>query len=238
MQDIEKISSILIKKQQEAKEKELLLDDGKVKVHSFPLKHSIATTGFLFEEHEKDRNILKEKISELGIPVCEAIARHAIKPLDVHLMIEKPERYLEAFKHAGAATLSVHYEACPHLHSVIQQIKSLDCKAGVAINPHTSVQLLEGIIHEVDLVCIMSVNPGFGGQKFIESTYNKIRLLKKLIHDAGARTLIEVDGGVELKNAKRLMACGADVLVAGNCIFKSNDSAQTISDLKNLAAHV
>jgi len=174
----------------------------------------------------------------LGIPVCEAIARHAIKPLDVHLMIEKPERYLEAFKHAGAATLSVHYEACPHLHSVIQDIKSLDCKVGVAINPHTSVQLLEGIIHEVDLVCIMSVNPGFGGQKFIESTYNKIRLLKKLIHDAGARTLIEVDGGVELKNAKRLMACGADVLVAGNCIFKSNDSAQTISDLKNLAAHV
>lgn len=170
----------------------------------------------------------------LGLPVCEAIAQHTTKPLDIHLMIEKPARYLEAFKNAGASILSVHYEACPHLHSVIQAIKSLDCKAGVAINPHTSVQLLEDIINEIDVVCIMSVNPGFGGQKFIENTYNKIKLLKEIINDAEAQTLIEIDGGVNLENGTCLVTQGADVLVVGNFVFKSNDPLQTIHDLKNL----
>ncbi|MCG8340277.1 MAG: ribulose-phosphate 3-epimerase [Cytophagales bacterium] len=170
----------------------------------------------------------------LGLPVCEAIAQHTTKPLDIHLMIEKPARYLEAFKNAGASILSVHYEACPHLHSVIQAIKSLDCKAGVAINPHTSVQLLEDIINEIDVVCVMSVNPGFGGQKFIENTYNKIKLLKEIINDAEAQTLIEIDGGVNLENGTCLVTQGADVLVVGNFVFKSNDPLQTIHDLKNL----
>ena len=171
----------------------------------------------------------------LGLPVCEAIAQHTTKPLDVHLMIERPERYVEAFKNAGASILSVHYEACPHLHRVIQQIKSFGCKAGVAINPHTSVQLLEDVINEIDVVCLMSVNPGFGGQKFIQNTYKKVKLLKEIINDAATQTLIEIDGGVDLNNGARLVVQGADVLVAGNFVFKSNDPLQTIHDLKNLA---
>lgn len=169
-----------------------------------------------------------------GLPVCEAIYRHARKPLDVHLMIEEPEKYIEAFAKAGAQTISVHYEATHHLHRLLQQIKSLDCKAGVALNPHTNVQLLEDVIEEIDMVCIMSVNPGFGGQSFIENTYKKIRLLRELISDAGAQTLIEIDGGVNIQNARKLIDAGADVLVAGSFVFKSNDPTSTINDLKNV----
>ncbi len=168
----------------------------------------------------------------LGIPICEAIAHHATKPLDVHLMIANPERYIAAFKNVGAARLSVHYEACTHLHSTLQQIKNLGCKAGVAINPHTNVKFLESVIHDIDLVCVMSVNPGFGGQKFIENTYRKIASLKQIIRNAQAPTLIEVDGGVNLSNAKKLKTAGADVLVAGHCIFKSEDPLQAIRTLK------
>lgn len=169
-----------------------------------------------------------------GLPVCEAIYRHAKKPLDVHLMIEEPEKYIEAFAKAGAQTISVHYEATHHLHRILQQIKSFDCKAGVALNPHTNVQLLEDVIAEIDMVCIMSVNPGFGGQSFIENTYKKIRLLRELISDAGAHTLIEIDGGVNAHNARPLIEAGADVLVAGSFVFKSNDPTSTINDLKNV----
>jgi ribulose-phosphate 3-epimerase len=169
-----------------------------------------------------------------GLPVCEAIYRHARKPLDVHLMIEEPEKYIEAFAKAGAQNISVHYEATHHLHRILQQIKGHDCKAGVALNPHTNVQLLEDVIEEIDIVCIMSVNPGFGGQTFIENTYKKIRLLKELISDAGSKALIEIDGGVNIHNASALINAGADVLVAGNFVFKSNDPISTISDLKNV----
>lgn len=169
-----------------------------------------------------------------GIPVTEAISTHAKKPLDVHLMIEKPENYVEAFYKAGAASISVHYEACPHLHRNLQQIKDLGCRAGVAINPHTNVQLLEDLIHDIDIVCVMSVNPGFGGQKFIEHTYNKVRQLKEIIVDAGASTLIEIDGGVNQNNARDLIDAGADILVAGSFVFKSSDPKDTIADLKNV----
>lgn len=168
-----------------------------------------------------------------GFPVCEAIYRYAKKPLDYHLMIEEPEKYIEAFKNVGANSISVHYEACTHLHRVLQEIKSLGCKAGIAINPHTNVQLLEDVIRDTDLVCIMSVNPGFGGQSFIENTYKKVRILKELITDAGANTLIEIDGGVNAQNAGALIAAGADVLVAGSFVFKSNEPENTIKELKN-----
>lgn len=168
-----------------------------------------------------------------GFPVCEAVYRYAKKPLDYHLMIQEPEKYLEAFKNVGANSISVHYEACTHLHRVLQEIKALGCKAGVAINPHTNIQLLEDVIHEVDLVCIMSVNPGFGGQTFIENTYKRVRILKELITDAGTNTLIEIDGGVNAQNASALIAAGADVLVAGSFVFKSNDPEVTIQELKN-----
>lgn len=169
-----------------------------------------------------------------GIPVTEAINKHAKKPLDVHLMIEKPENYVEAFKKAGAASISVHYEACPHLHRNIQQIKDLGCKAGVAINPHTNIALLEDTIMDIDIVCMMSVNPGFGGQKFIENTYDKVYALKEMIEEVGASTLIEIDGGVNQENAKALLDAGADILVAGSFVFKSKDPADTISRLKNV----
>lgn len=167
-----------------------------------------------------------------GIPVCEAINQHATKPLDVHLMIEHPERYLKAFRDAGAASISVHYEACDHLHRTLQEIKAMDCKAGVAINPHTNVQLLEDVIHQTDLVCMMSVNPGFGGQTFIENTYKKVRQLKEIIAENNANTLIEIDGGVNAHNAPKLMEAGADVLVAGSFVFKSVDPEATIIELK------
>jgi len=169
-----------------------------------------------------------------GLPVCEAIYKHAKKPLDVHLMIEQPDRYLEDFRNAGAATITVHYEVCDHLHRTLQVIKSLDCKAGVALNPHTNVQLLEDIICDIDMVCIMSVNPGFGGQKFIENTYKKVRQLKEIIVENDAKTLIEIDGGVNANNAPLLMEAGADVLVAGSFVFKSLDPLATIEELKRI----
>lgn len=169
-----------------------------------------------------------------GLPVTEAIHKHSNKPLDVHLMIEKPENYVEAFKNAGAEIISVHYEACNHLHRNIQQIKALGCKAGVALNPHTSIDLLKDIINELDMVCIMSVNPGFGGQKFIENTYNKVGALKRMIEEIGSNTLIEIDGGVNAANAKPLLDAGADVLVAGSFVFKSSDPLHTISQLKSV----
>lgn len=169
-----------------------------------------------------------------GIPVTEAIKRHAKKPLDVHLMIVQPERYVEAFHKAGAEIISVHIEACNHLHRNIQQIKALGCKAGVAVNPHTSVSELENVIADIDLVCLMSVNPGFGGQKFIENTYAKVKQLKELINRTGSKALIEIDGGVNLTNAKPLREAGADALVAGNFVFSASDPKSVITQLKNI----
>lgn len=167
-----------------------------------------------------------------GFPVVKAIKKHAKKPLDVHLMINDPDRYLQQFKEAGADILSVHLEACTHLHRTIQAIRSLGMKPGVAINPHTSVHLLSDIIADIDLVCVMSVNPGFGGQKFIENTYEKIRSLKQLIEQKKSSAKIEIDGGVDLNNYKKLVETGAGVLVAGNTVFSSSDPIQTISQLK------
>ena len=158
------------------------------------------------------------------------------KICDVHLMIEKPERYVTAFKEAGADILTVHVEACIHLHRTIQQIKELGMKAGVAVNPHTPVSVLEPLIKEIDVVCLMSVNPGFGGQQFIASTLQKITELRKMIELAGAVTLIEVDGGVTLDNAPSIIAAGADVLVAGNTVFKSADPLATIASLKRISS--
>lgn len=168
----------------------------------------------------------------MGLPVMEAIRRHARKPLDVHLMIVQPERYVEAFRKAGAETITVHVEACPHLHRNIQQIRDLGCNAGVAVNPHTPVSVLENIIHDIDLVCVMSVNPGFGAQKFIAHTYQKIKALKQMIAASGASALIEVDGGVNQNNARPLIEAGADVLVAGNVVFSAKDPMGVISTLK------
>jgi len=167
-----------------------------------------------------------------GIPVTEAIHKHATKPLDVHLMIVNPDDYLQAFRNAGAEIISIHYEACNHLHRSLQAIRNLGAKAGVAINPHTSINLLADVIQDIDLVCVMSVNPGFGGQKFIENTYDKVSRLKDLILSKGAKTLIEIDGGVNLQNAPKLMAAGADVLVAGNFVFSSVNPIATIEELK------
>lgn len=168
----------------------------------------------------------------LGFPVIKAIKKHATKPLDVHLMIVEPERYIKAFKEAGADILSVHIEASTHLHRSIQMIKAEGMKAGVAINPHTPVSFLSEVIMDIDLVCMMSVNPGFGGQKFIENTYRKITELKKMITEHNAKVLIEIDGGVDLINYKKLIAAGADVLVAGNTVFTSPNPTETISILK------
>jgi len=167
-----------------------------------------------------------------GMPVIKAISKHAKKPLDVHLMIVKPERYFEAFRDCGANLLSVHYEAVPHLHRAVQQIHDLGMKAGVVLNPHTRVELLEDIVADVDLVLLMSVNPGFGGQKFIESTYNRIGRLRKLLEKTGSKALVEIDGGVDLHNAPKLVAAGADVLVAGNTVFTAADPVKTIKLLK------
>lgn len=167
-----------------------------------------------------------------GIPVTEAIHRHARKPLDVHLMIERPENYVEAFQKAGAAIISVHYEACTHLHRTLQQIRNLGCKAGVALNPHTPVSLLQDIIKDIDLVCLMSVNPGFGGQKFIEHTYTKVKELRSLIEKRGSQALIEIDGGVSASNAAHLLEAGADVLVAGSFVFSAENPEETIASLK------
>ncbi|HEY5919493.1 MAG TPA: ribulose-phosphate 3-epimerase [Chryseolinea sp.] len=168
----------------------------------------------------------------MGIPVVEAINRHAKKPLDVHLMIVAPENHVEAFQRAGASSISVHVEVCRNLHRNVQQIKDLGCKAGVAINPHTSISELENIIADIDLVCVMSVNPGFGGQKFIKHTYSKVTQLKKMIQQSGSSAKIEIDGGVTLENAKALIDSGADVLVAGNFVFSAADPSEVIRGLK------
>lgn len=167
-----------------------------------------------------------------GMPVLEAISKHATKTIDVHLMIVDPDRYIKTFADLGANNLTVHYEACTHLHRTLQAIKAEGMKAGVALNPHTNVSVLEDVIKDVDLVCMMSVNPGFGGQSFIEQTYKKVKQLKKMIVDNGASTLIEIDGGVTDKNATQLVEAGADVLVAGNFVFKAANPTQTIADLK------
>lgn len=169
-----------------------------------------------------------------GIPVIEAINRHAKKPLDVHLMIIQPERYVETFHKAGAAILTVHLEASKHLHRTLQQIKATGMKAGVAINPHTSVSLLKDTIADIDLVCMMSVNPGFGGQKFIENTYRKVAELKLLIESQQSKAHIEIDGGVNQQNAKPLLDAGADVLVAGNFVFSSANPKEVIQRLKDM----
>jgi ribulose-phosphate 3-epimerase len=166
-----------------------------------------------------------------GFPVISAIHKLAKKPLDVHLMIVDPDKFLAKFAEVGAHNLSVHYEACTHLHRTIQGIKALGMNAGVAINPHTSIQLLENVIADIDLVCMMSVNPGFGGQKFIENTYSKITALKDLILQKNSNAKIEIDGGVDLMNASKLLQTGADVLVAGNTVFSSADPSKTISKL-------
>ena len=167
-----------------------------------------------------------------GIPVIKAMNKHTLKPLDVHLMIVDPDRYIETFKDCGANILTVHYEACTHLHRTLQAIKSEGMKAGVALNPHTPIDVLSAIIQDVDLVCIMSVNPGFGGQSFIENTYNKVKALRSLIDDKGCDTKIEIDGGVTSANARALVDAGADVLVAGSFVFKSENPIKTIADLK------
>src|SRR5262245_32398387 len=168
-------------------------------------------------------------------PMLVAFFRKATtKTCDVHLMIEDPGNYAEQFKNAGADHLSVHIEACPHLHRNIQQIKSLGMKAGVAINPHTSVAALSDVLHDIDIVCMMSVNPGFGGQQFIPHTLEKIKQLRKMINERKLNVHIEIDGGVTLENAASIVAAGADVLVAGNTVFKSKDPAATIKQLKQI----
>ncbi len=169
-----------------------------------------------------------------GMPVLAAIGRHAQKPLDVHLMIVDPDRYIDVFADLGAHVLSVHLEACTHLHRTVQAIKAKGMKAGVALNPHTPIHLLEDIIQDLDLVVVMSVNPGFGGQKFIENTYEKVRALKALIQRKSSQALIEIDGGVQSSNAAQLVAAGADVLVAGNFVFSSPEPIKTIQELKHL----
>jgi len=167
-----------------------------------------------------------------GFPVIKALQKFAKKPLDVHLMIVEPDRYTQAFKDAGAQILTVHIEACQHLHRTIQNIQNCGMQAGVAINPHTSITQLEDIIADLDLVNVMSVNPGFGGQKFIENTYEKVKALKQLIVSKNSKALIEIDGGVDLNNYKKLIECGADVLVAGNTVFNSANPMETIALLK------
>ena len=169
-----------------------------------------------------------------GMPVIKAIKKHSEKIMDVHLMIVDPDRYIKIFKEVGADILTVHYEACNHLHRTIQAIKSEGMSAGVALNPHTTVDLLKDTIQDIDLVCLMSVNPGFGGQSFIENTYQKVRELKSLIQSKNASTKIEIDGGVNSSNAPLLKEAGADVLVAGSFVFKSENPAQTIADLKSI----
>jgi ribulose-phosphate 3-epimerase len=169
-----------------------------------------------------------------GMPVIEAIKRHAQKPLDVHLMIEKPDRYLSDFKKVGADLITVHVEACTHLHRTLQAIKQLDCRAGVVLNPATPVSVLEDILEACDMVLLMSVNPGFGGQKFIERTYEKVRQLRRMIDERGLSTLIEIDGGVNLETGRKLVAAGADALVAGNAVFADSSPAEVIAALKAL----
>ncbi|MDC0007702.1 ribulose-phosphate 3-epimerase [Flavobacteriaceae bacterium] len=169
-----------------------------------------------------------------GTPIMKVLKKNAKKTLDVHLMIVNPDNYLESFAELGADILTVHYEACTHLHRTVQRVKDLKMKAGVAINPHTPISSLKSIIKELDLVCIMSVNPGFGGQSFIEGTYAKVEELKSLIDEQNSKAIIEIDGGVNSENAKKLIDCGANALVAGSFVFKSKNPAETISDLSSL----
>ncbi len=169
-----------------------------------------------------------------GMPIIEAINKHTTKFLDVHLMIVQPERYLKVFQNVGVGMLTVHYEACPHLHRVVQEIKELGMKAGVALNPHTPVELLIEILPELDMVCLMSVNPGFGGQKFIENTYSKVTKLRKMANELNPSLLIEIDGGVNAQNAQLLVEAGANVLVAGSFVFNAANPSQTIQQLKSL----
>ena len=169
-----------------------------------------------------------------GMPIIKNIASHATKTLDAHLMIIDPDRYIKTFAELGINYLTVHYEACTHLHRTLQAIKAEGMKAGVALNPHTNVSLLEDTIKDIDLVCIMSVNPGFGGQSFIENTYSKVRKLKEIITKNNASTIIQIDGGVTNKNAQQLVDAGADVLVAGSYVFRSENPTKTIQGLKNL----
>lgn len=171
-----------------------------------------------------------------GMPVMEAIARHAQKPLDVHLMIVDPDRYLETFRDLGADVLTVHFEACTHLHRTLQAIRALGMKAGIALNPHTPVSVLEDVLTEADLVCLMSVNPGFGGQKFIERTYEKTRALRAMANAANPTLMIEIDGGVGASNWKALVAAGANVLVAGSSTFSAANPAQAILEMKGQGA--
>ncbi len=170
-----------------------------------------------------------------GMPVLQAITKHTKKTVDVHLMIVDPDRYIKTFADLGSDILTVHYEACPHLHRTLQAIKAEGMKAGVSLNPHTNVNLLEDTINDIDLVLIMSVNPGFGGQRFIENTYDKVKQLKELIKHKEASTIIEIDGGVTTANAKALTDAGADVLVAGSFVFKSPNQLETIKELKAIA---
>jgi ribulose-phosphate 3-epimerase len=170
-----------------------------------------------------------------GMPIIKTITKHAKKTIDVHLMIIDPDRYIKTFANLGSHILTVHYEACNHLHRTLQAIKAEGMKAGVALNPHTNINVLEDIINDIDLVCVMSVNPGFGGQSFIENTYEKVKQLRALITKKGAGTLIEIDGGVTDKNAATLVEAGADVLVAGSFVFRSEDQKQTITDLKSIS---
>ena len=170
-----------------------------------------------------------------GMPVLKAIAKHAKKNIDVHLMIIDPDRYIKTFADLGSDILTVHYEACTHLHRTLQAIKAEGMQAGVALNPHTNINVLEDTINDIDLVCIMSVNPGFGGQSFIENTYNKVEQLKALITRKGASTKIEIDGGVTNKNAKQLVDAGADVLVAGSYVFGSKNPIETVKGLRAIA---
>ena len=169
-----------------------------------------------------------------GQPVVKAMGKHSTKPMDVHLMIVNPEKYIEQFRDAGAEVITVHLEACPHIHRTIQQIKDTGAKAGVAINPGTNVSLLEDILEILDMVCVMSVNPGFGGQKFIYQSIPKIKKLKRMITDINASTLIEIDGGVGLHNAEAILQAGTDVLVAGSSVFKSENPNETVSKLKSI----
>jgi len=169
-----------------------------------------------------------------GIPVISAIKKHTKKTLDVHLMIVNPSKFIKNFKQVGADILTVHYEACTHLHRIIQEIKAEDMKAGVSLNPHTPIAVLEDVIRDIDVVLIMSVNPGFGGQSFIDNTYKKVIQLKDMIEKSGSKALIEVDGGVNLETGAKLLAAGADILVSGSFIFKSDNPIKTIQELKNL----
>ena len=169
-----------------------------------------------------------------GTPIMKVLKENAKKTLDVHLMIVNPDNYIENFAELGADILTVHYEACNHLHRTVQRIKDLNMKAGVAINPHTPISTLKSIIKDLDLVCLMSVNPGFGGQSFIESTYDKVKELKSLIKEQNSNAIIEIDGGVNSQNAKKLIDCGANALVAGSFVFKSENPTQTISELSSI----